>query len=43
MSSSYSSLFGFHHKTTMRPHTLQSSCLESKGGVVDVWPDALTC
>ena len=30
-------------KTTMRTHTLQSSCLVSKGGVVDVWPDALTC
>ena len=29
-------------KTPLRPHTLQSSCFESKGGDVDLWPDVST-
>ena len=28
---------------TLRPHALQSSCLESKGGDVDLLPDVTTC
>ena len=39
-----SSLLGLSTtRQTLRPHTLQSSCFESKGGDVDLLPDASTC
>ena len=44
MSNFSSSLFWVvDRKTKFRPHTLQSSCLESKGGDVDLRPDVSTC
>ena len=36
-------LFVFTWVVALRPLTLQSSCLESKGGDVDLWPDVSTC
>ena len=39
-----SSLFGLSTaRQTLRPHALQSSCLESKSGDVDLLPDVSTC
>ena len=44
MSDFSSSLFGLSTaKQTLRPHALQSSCSESKGGDVDLLPDVSTC
>ena len=39
-----SSLLGLSTaRQTLSPHTLQSSCLESKGDDVDLLPDVSTC
>ena len=44
MSDFSSSLFGLSTaRQTLRPHALQSSCLESKGGDVVLLPDVSTC
>ena len=44
MSSFSSSLFWLSTaRQILRPHALQSSCFESKGGDVDLLPDVSTC